>query len=92
MDKDASTKERPRSLHMPIIQESLVNIECKVTVKELGTHHMFLAEVAAVQVDKAYEKERKIRTEFTGLLAYSWRIPKSREDSWKIRMEREKEK
>lgn len=36
----------------PIIEESPVNIECTVAdVVKLGTHHMFLARVAAVQVD-----------------------------------------
>lgn len=36
-------------LHAPIIEESPVNIECRVTeIKELGSHHMFLAEVGAV--------------------------------------------
>lgn len=39
----------------PLIAESPVSIECRVTeVKELGSHHMFLAEVAAVSVDEAY--------------------------------------
>lgn len=42
----------------PSIKESPVCIECKVTeVKELGSHHMFLAEVVAVQVDKSYMDE-----------------------------------
>ena len=53
--------------------ESPVNIECKVTeVKELGSHHMFLAEVAAVQVDGKYMKKNgKFELNSTGLLAYS---------------------
>ena len=39
----------------PIIEESPVNIECKVKkMEELGSHHMFLAEVTAVQVDDSY--------------------------------------
>lgn len=60
-------------LYAPLIQESPVNIECRVTeVKELGTHHMFLAEVAAVQVDEAYMKKNgKFELNSTGLLAYS---------------------
>ena len=43
------TKGRANALcYTPIIEESPVNIECKVVeVKELGSHHMFLAEVAA---------------------------------------------
>ncbi len=43
----------------PMVKESPVNIECRVTeVKELGTHHMFLAEVAAVHADEAYMDEK----------------------------------
>jgi flavin reductase (DIM6/NTAB) family NADH-FMN oxidoreductase RutF len=39
----------------PLIAESPVNIECIVKeIKELGTHHMFISEVAAVQADKRY--------------------------------------
>lgn len=43
----------------PLVKESPVNIECRVTeVKELGTHHMFLAEVAAVHADESYMDEK----------------------------------
>ena len=39
----------------PTIAESPVNIECKVTeIKELGSHHMFMAEVVSVQVSDDY--------------------------------------
>lgn len=59
--------------YAPVILESPVNIECKVTeIKELGSHHMFLAEVAAVQVDESYMKKNgKFELNSTGLLAYS---------------------
>lgn len=41
-----------------MIQESPVNLECRVTQKlELGTHHMFLAKVLAVHVDEQYMDE-----------------------------------
>lgn len=59
--------------YAPIIEECPVNIECKVTeVKELGTHHMFMAEVVSVQVSEEYlnEKGRFCLNE-TGLMAYS---------------------
>jgi len=37
----------------PLIMESPVNIECVVKeIKELGTHHMFISEVVAVQAEK----------------------------------------
>ena len=59
--------------YAPIIQESPVNIECKVTeVQELGSHHMFLAKVEAVQVDENYMNETgKFELNDTQLLAYS---------------------
>jgi flavin reductase (DIM6/NTAB) family NADH-FMN oxidoreductase RutF len=43
-----------------------------VEVKELGSHHMFLAEVVAVQVSEEYMDEKgKFCLNETGLLAYS---------------------
>lgn len=59
--------------YAPVIMESPVNLECRVTeVKELGSHHMFLAEVLAVQVDEAYLQESgKFELNSTGLIAYS---------------------
>ncbi len=39
----------------PIIVESPVNIECRVTeIKPLGSHHMFLARVLAIHADREY--------------------------------------
>lgn len=59
--------------YSPLILESPVNIECKVVeIKELGSHHMFLANVTAVHVDEAYLNEQnKFELNNTGLLAYS---------------------
>lgn len=56
-----------------VIKESPVNIECRVTeVKELGSHHMFLAKVEAVQVDPEYMDEKgKFHLNRSGLIAYS---------------------
>ena len=54
------TKEKASVVAAPMIGESPVNIECKVTeVKELGSHHMFLADVVAVHVDDAYMNENQ---------------------------------
>lgn len=54
------TKEKASHVSAPMIGESPVNIECRVTeVKELGSHHMFLAEVAAVHVDDVYMNENQ---------------------------------
>ena len=68
------TKGKANTLsYAPVILESPVNIECKVTeVKELGSHHMFLAEVTAVQADDAYLDEKgRFDLNRTGLIAYS---------------------
>ncbi|HIZ80670.1 MAG TPA: flavin reductase family protein [Candidatus Mediterraneibacter pullistercoris] len=68
------TKGRASSLeYAPVIKESPVNIECRVkSVQELGSHHMFLAEITAVQADEAYMDEKgRFDLDQTGLIAYS---------------------
>ena len=57
----------------PIIAESPVNIECKVTeVKELGSHDMFLAKVVGVTIDNQYMDDKgKFNLNASGLTAYS---------------------
>ena len=62
-----------QTVKAPVIAESPVAIECRVTeVKELGSHHMFLAEVLCVHVDASYmDKSGKFELNRTGLLAYS---------------------
>ena len=59
--------------YAPIIEECPVNIECKVTeIKELGSHHMFMAKVVSVQVSDEYMNETgKFCLNETGLMAYS---------------------
>ena len=54
------TKETASVVAAPMIGECPVNIECKVTeIKELGSHHMFLANVVAVHVDDKYMNEKQ---------------------------------
>ena len=57
----------------PAIEESPVNVECKVKqVVELGSHHMFIAEVVGVQISDEYmDKTGKFNLNSTGLVAYS---------------------
>ena len=57
----------------PAIAEAPVNIECAVTkVEELGSHHMFLAEVRAVQVDeRLIDETGRLDLARAGLTAYS---------------------
>jgi len=58
---------------VPAVAESPINIECKVTeVKELGTHHMFIAEVVNVRADEKYMDEKgKFHLEHSKPIAYS---------------------
>ncbi len=68
------TKGKAETLEFaPVILESPVNIECRVTeVKELGSHHMFLAEVQSVQVSETFMDENgKFDLNKTELIAYS---------------------
>ena len=58
----------------PLIKESPVNIECIVKeIKELGTHHMFISEVVAVNADSEYFYEDKglFRLNDAGPICYS---------------------
>ena len=53
------TPEKAEYVNAPLIEESPVNIECKVVKKETpGSHHIFLAEVKAVHVDDAYMDQK----------------------------------
>lgn len=55
------------------IEESPVNIECKVVeVKKLGSHDMFIAEVVNVTVDDRYmDENNKFNLNDSDLVAYS---------------------
>lgn len=57
----------------PLIEESPVNLECKVTkIMELGSHDMIIAEVVAVDVSSRYMDENgKFELNSTNLMAYS---------------------
>ncbi len=51
----------------PIIQESPVNIECKVKeIKEVGVHHLFLAEVVHIQASEKYLDRNTGKFELAG--------------------------
>lgn len=53
------TKLPSREVKAVGIAEAPVNIECRVNqVLELGSHHMFIADVVAVTVDDAYMDEK----------------------------------
>lgn len=53
------TKEPAKFVKCPMIKESPVSVECKVKgIKELGTHHMFVAEVLGINADEKYIDEK----------------------------------
>lgn len=66
-------KSISKVVKVPGIEESPVNIECKVVeIKELGSHHMFLAEVVSVNIDDKYMDETgKFNLNSAGLVSYS---------------------
>ena len=53
------TKEKANFVKCPMIKESPVSVECKVKeIRELGSHHMFVAEVLAINADDKYIDEK----------------------------------
>ena len=53
------TKEKSKFVSCPMIKESPVSVECRVKeIKELGSHHMFIAEVLAINADEKYIDEK----------------------------------
>ncbi len=76
MDKFSAmklTRGKASTVNVPVIEESPLNIECKVTeVLELGSHDMFLAEVTAVLADERYMDENgRFDLNASNLVAYS---------------------
>lgn len=53
------TKERCKFVNCPAIKESPVSIECRIKeIKELGSHHMLIAEVLSIDADEKYIDEK----------------------------------
>lgn len=67
------TKEKAEFVEAPMIKESPVCIECRVReIKELGSHHMFLADVLAVHVEEEFmDSSKKFHLNDARLLVYS---------------------
>ena len=66
-------KEKASKLSCPIIAESPLTLECKVTdIIELGSHHMFLADIVAVDVDESLvDAEGKLHLDKANLAAFA---------------------
>ncbi len=67
------TPQPSRKIAAPGIEESPVNIECKVErILRLGSHDMFIAQVLGVTVDRRHmDAAGKFHLNDTGLVAYS---------------------
>ena len=67
------TVEPAGAVSAPLIAESPLSLECRVTqILPLGSHDMFLAEIVAVDVEeKLLDKDGKLHLEQAGLVAYS---------------------
>ncbi len=67
------TAVKGEKVSAPYIAESPVSIECKVEqILELGSHHMFIARVEGVHVDKQYMDEKgKFNLNQADMIVYS---------------------
>jgi flavin reductase (DIM6/NTAB) family NADH-FMN oxidoreductase RutF len=67
------TKETANEVSCPLIAESPLSLECKVTeIIKIGTHDMFLADIVAVDVDEALlDKSGKLDLGRANLAAFA---------------------
>lgn len=67
------TREKASIVSCPMVAESPVSIECKVTdIIPLGSHDMFMADIVAVNIDERYIDEKgKFHIEKCALAAYA---------------------
>ena len=53
------TKQKANFVSCPMIEESPVSVECKLKyIEKLGSHHMFVADVLAINADDKYIDEK----------------------------------
>lgn len=66
------TKEPADIVKCPMIKESPINLECKVTqVVELGSHDMFMAEIVKVHAaEELFDEDGRMDPVKAGLVAY----------------------
>lgn len=72
-EKCRLTAEKASEVDCPIIAESPLSIECRVTdIIPMGTHDMFLADIVAVDVDESIIDEKgKLRLDKAKLAAFA---------------------
>ncbi len=76
LDKFAACNLTPTpaaQVSAPLLKEAPLSLECQVKqVLELGSHHMFLAQVVSVDADEAlFNTEGRLCMEKAGLIAYA---------------------
>ena len=65
------TKEECKFISCPSIKECPINLECKVKeIKELDSHHMFIAEIVGVNCKEELIENGKIQVAKANLLTY----------------------
>lgn len=71
--KCSLTKQPATEISCPIIEQSPLALECRVTdVIPLGSHNMFIADIVAVDVDESLIDDKgKLHLERAGLVAYA---------------------
>lgn len=72
-EKCGLTKESASEISCPLIAESPLSLECRVTdIIPLGSHDMFLADIVAVDVDEGLiDGSGKLRLDKAGLAAFA---------------------
>lgn len=67
------TKSPADHVKAPLIEESPVNLECKVIeVKEYPSHDMFIAEIVAVHAnEELFDEDNKIRLDLANMVAFN---------------------
>ncbi|MBE6707530.1 MAG: flavin reductase family protein [Ruminococcaceae bacterium] len=67
------TREEASEIDCPLIAESPLSLECRVTdIIPMGTHHMFLADIVAVDVDESLIDDKgKLNLQRAHLAAYA---------------------
>lgn len=72
-EKCKLTKAEGSTVNCPIIEECPMNLECKVTdIVELGSHHMFIADITAINVDESLlGEDGKLHLEKAKLAAFA---------------------
>ena len=72
-EKCGFTKAKAETVDCPLIEECPMNLECKVTdIIELGSHHMFIADITAINVDESLlGEDGKLHLEKAKLCAFA---------------------